>query len=41
MKNLERVLYLISKGESHNAAAWARLLAKDAFSNNYHLRSFR
>lgn len=40
MKNFERVLYCISKGESANAAGWARKLAKDAFSDNYHLRAF-
>lgn len=41
MRNLERIFYLISNGEAHAAGTWARQLAKAAFSNNYHLRSYR
>jgi hypothetical protein len=40
MSDLERVLFLIHCGEALNAGQWARKLAKAAFSNNYHLRSF-
>lgn len=40
MSDLERVLFLIHNGEAENARQWARKIAKSAFSNHYHLRSF-
>lgn len=40
MKDLERVIYLVAQGEAENAASWARKIAKAAFSEHYHLRSF-
>jgi hypothetical protein len=40
MKDLERIFYLIHRGESVNAGQWARTLAKAAFSKHCHLRSF-
>lgn len=40
MRDINRIIYLIAKGEASNAGSWARKLAKDAFSDNYHLRAF-
>lgn len=40
MTDFDRMVYLIAKGEGLAAGTWARKLAKDAFSNNYHLRAF-
>lgn len=41
MKDLERVAYLIARGEAHNAGAWARKIARAAFSDYLHLRVFK
>jgi hypothetical protein len=40
MKDLERIFYLIHRGESANAGQWARKLAEAAFSKHDHLRPF-
>lgn len=41
MRDLDRVIWLIERGEAETAGAWARLVARAAFSLNYHLRSYR
>jgi hypothetical protein len=41
MKDLERIFYLIHRGESVNAGQWARKVTKEAFSEHDHLRSFQ
>lgn len=41
MRDLDRIIFLIAQGEAETAGQWARKVARAAFSDHYHLRSYR